>query len=219
MFKGPLEYSIIKNAKDAGLVNINYLNIRDFGIGKHRTVDDRPYGGGIGMIVRVDVLNKAIEFAKKQYPKSKIILLDPVGKIFNQKKTKELSTLSHLILLCGHYEGIDARIRNFVDEVISVGDFILTGGEIPAMLIVDSVVRLLPGVLAKNAVDEESFSGSEKGTQYLEYPQYTRPKTYRNLKVPKILLSGDHKKIEEWRRKESFKITLKVRSDLIKKEN
>ncbi len=220
MFGGPFDYSIVKNSIDKGVINIDYINIRDFGIGKHKIVDDKPYGGGKGMVIRVDVLNKAIEAAKQKFKekgkkmspkKQKVILLDPAGSTFNQRKAVELSKLLHLILLCGHYEGVDARIRSFVDEVISIGDFILTGGEIPAMLIVDSVVRLVPHVLTSEAVKKESFS------PYLEHPQYTRPETYKNLKVPKVLMSGNHKKIEEWRKKESLKITLKNRPDLIKR--
>lgn len=221
MFNGPFEHSIIKRAIDKGAVKINFVNIRDFGIGKHKIVDDKPYGGGKGMIIRVDVLNKAIEKAKDKKLNSKfqkVILLDPTGKTFTQKKAQEISKLKHLILICGHYEGVDARIKNFVDEVISIGDFILTGGEIPAMVIVDSVIRLAPFVLTENVVDQESFSRWGRADSRLEYPQYTRPQAYQNLKVPKLLLSGNHKKIEEWRQKASLEITLKIRPDLIDKK-
>ncbi|MCL5113598.1 MAG: tRNA (guanosine(37)-N1)-methyltransferase TrmD [Patescibacteria group bacterium] len=222
MFKGPFEHSIIKRAIGKKAIKINFVNIRDFGLGRHKIVDDKPYGGGKGMVMRVDVLSKAIEKAKNKKLTSKfqkIILLDPKGKTFTQKKAQELSKLKHLVLVCGHYEGVDARIKNFIDETISIGDFILTGGEIPAMVIVDSVTRLAPFVLTGNAVAEESFSRSEKMNSRLEYPQYTRPQVYQNLKVPKLLLSGDHKKIEEWRKKASLKITLKVRPDLIKNQS
>jgi len=215
MFKGPFAHSIIKNAIEKNLVTINYVNIRDFGIGKHKIVDDKPYGGGKGMIIRVDVLEKAIEKARKLSDSAdenrKVILLEPVGVTFNQKKAAQLSKLKHLILICGHYEGFDGRIRKYVDEVISIGDFISTGGEIPAMLITDSIVRLIKGVLPKNVTNEESFS-----RKTLEYPQYTRPEIYNNLKVPNILLSGDHKKILDWRQKQALNITLKIRPDLIK---
>ncbi len=220
MFKGPFSHSIIKNAIDKKLLRLNFVNIRDFGIGKHKTVDDRPYGGGKGMMLRVDVLLNALEsarnnFKKKDKTKQKIVLLDPQGAIYNQKKAQEFSSLDHLILICGHYEGFDARIKKFIDEEISVGDYILTGGEIPAMAIIDSVVRLKHGVLPRNAADIESFS-SRDGSLFLEYPQYTRPENFKNLKVPKILLSGNHQKVKEWREKQSIKITKKKRPDLLK---
>ena len=232
MFKGPFSHSIIKNAIGKKLLRLNFVNIRDFGIGKHKTVDDRPYGGGKGMMLRVDVLLDALESAKTNFKKKakskparlanesvagrqKIVLLDPQGAIYNQKKAQEFSSLDHLILICGHYEGFDARIKEFIDEEISVGDYILTGGEIPAMAIIDSVVRLKHGVLPQNAADIESFSNRD-GSLFLEYPQYTRPENFKNLKVPKILLSGNHKKVKEWREKQSIKITKKKRPDLLK---
>lgn len=214
MFEGPFSYSIIKNAIDKKIVDINYINIRDFGIGRHKVVDDKPYGGGKGMILRVDVLEKAIQATKEKNlnPKNqKIILLTPTGKTFNQKIAKELSSLDHLILVCGHYEGVDKRIEKFVEGKLSIGDFIVTGGEIPAMLIVDAVVRLIKGVLKEGAAEEESFS------PYLEYPQYTKPRLYKNLRVPKVLLSGNHKKIADWQRMQSIKTTLINRFDLIAK--
>jgi tRNA (guanine37-N1)-methyltransferase len=220
MFVGPFELSIIKRAQDKKLVQIEIVDIRNFGQGRHKTVDDKPYGGGVGMIIKVDVLENAIEKTKKLFEqsyksKSKIkqmvILLSPQGNKFDQKKAKGFSKLDHLILVCGHYEGIDARIGKFVDEEISIGDFILTGGEIPSMIITDSVVRLLKGVIRKGATLSESFS------PYLEYPQYTLPRTYKNLSVPEILLSGDHKKIEEWRVEKALEITSRKRPDLINK--
>jgi len=222
MFQGPFAYSIIKKAIEKKLVRIDFVNLRSFGIGKHRIVDDKPYGGGRGMILRVDVLNSAIKEAKKidkkiKKKERKIILLDPIGKTFNQKEAIRLSKLKHLILICGHYEGFDARIKNYVDEVISIGDFILTGGEIPAMLITDSIVRLIEGVLPENATSEESFSEKENQT-FLEYPQYTRPKIYQGHKVPEVLLSGNHQKIKIWREKNARKITLKNRPDLFKNQ-
>ena len=201
MFEGPFDHSIIKNAVNKGLVKINYINIRDFGIGRHKTVDDKPYGGGKGMILRVDVLEKAIENTKKSFKekgREKVILFDPAGKKYHQKTAYRLSSLEHLILVCGHYEGFDARIKEFIDEEISLGDFILTGGEIPAIAVVDSVVRLIKGVLHDNVTDEESFSRKEQGG-LLEYFQYTRPAEYKKLKVPQVLLSGNHAEIEKWR--------------------
>lgn len=213
MFEGPFSLSIIKRAKEKKLVEIEFINIRGFGLGHHKSVDDTPYGGGQGMILRVDVLNAALEKAKsKKIKKEKILLLSPQGRTFNQSLAAKFSKLEHLILVCGHYEGIDGRFDKFIDDKISIGDFITTGGEIPAMLVVDSIVRLLEGVLKKGVVESESFSN------LLEYPQYTKPRIYKNLKVPDILLSGDHKKIEEFKRKESEKITLKLRPDLLKKQ-
>ncbi len=218
MFTGPFDYSIIKNAVRKGLVKINFINIRDFGIGKHRIVDDKPYGGGKGMILRADVLEKAIAKVKKsKQVKQKVILLDPVGKTFNQKKAIELSKYSHLIFVCGHYEGVDERVKKLVDEVISIGDFVVTGGEIPTMLMVDSIARLVKNVLPENVVDEESFSNKINGVEYLEHPQYTRPEKINRLTVPKILLSGDHKAVKKWREKKAVATTIKSRSDLLKK--
>lgn len=218
MFVGPFDHSIIKNAIKKKLVKINFINIRDFGIGKHKIVDDKSYGGGRGMIMRVDVLEKAIAQAKKLSSiKQKVILLDPSGKTFNQKKAVELSNLKHLIFVCGHYEGVDARIKEFVDEVISVGEFIATGGEIPTMLLVDSVVRLVKNVLPKNVLDEESFSNIIDGKNYLEYPQYTRPEKFKKLTVPRVLVSGNHNAIKKWREDQAIDITKKSRPDLINK--
>lgn len=215
MFDGPFSHSIIKNAKQKKLLSIDFINIRDFGIGKHKVVDDTPYGGGQGMILKVDVLEKAIESAKQNSKnkklKEKVILLSAHGKTYNQKIAKAYSKLDHLILICGHYEDFDSRIRNFIDEEISIGDFILTGGEIPAMAIVDSVTRLIKGVFKKGVVDNESFN------PYLEFPQYTKPEKYKNLPVPKVLISGNHKKIDQWRKNESLRLTKKLRPDLFKK--
>lgn len=214
MFKGPFSHSIVKRAVEKKLVKINYINIRDFGLGKHRTVDDKPYGGGYGMVIRVDVLEKAIGKAKNKNlnkKSQKVILLDPHGKTFNQKKAENLSKLRRLILICGHYEGVDARIDKFIDEKISIGDFIVTGGEIPAMLITDAVIRLITGAIKKTSAKIESFS------PYLEYPQYTKPRIYKNLSVPKILLLGNHKKIKDWQKEQSIKETHKYRPDLLKK--
>ena len=220
MFESPFSHSIIKNAINKKLIKLDLINIRDFGIGRHRTVDDRPYGGGRGMVLRVDVLFNALEFAKNKFKKKgkqkqKIVLLDPSGKTYNQKKAREFSKLDHLILICGHYEGFDMRIKNFIDEEISIGDFVLTGGEIPAMSIIDSGSRLREGVLPEDAAEIESFS-DHNGSISLEFPQYTRPDEFNNLKVPKVLLSGNHQSIKTWREKQSKRITKKNRPDLLK---
>lgn len=212
MFAGTFEHSIVKNAIDKEQVSIRFINIRDFGIGRHKIVDDTPYGGGTGMIMKVDVLHKAILAAKdKSAKKEKVILLTPDGQTFTQKKAIDLAKLDHLILVCGRYEGFDNRIEQYVDEKISIGDYVLTGGEIPSMVITDAVVRLIPGVLKEGVTDSESFSH-----QNLEYPQFTRPQTYQNESIPKILLSGDHKLVDAWRKKESIKKTRLTRPDLLK---
>lgn len=214
MFVGVFDHSILKIAQEKKLVKIDFVNIRDFGLGKHNTVDDTPYGGGAGMVMRVDVIASALTNLKLKTKnlklKERIILLDPQGKTFNQKKAKTLSKIDHLIFVCGRYEGVDERVRDLVDEEISIGDYVLTGGEIPTMAIIDSVVRLLPGVITKESTENESFS-----TQLLECPQYTRPPVFNNKPVPPILLSGDHKKILEWRKKEALKKTKKRRPDLL----
>ena len=207
MFQGPFDYSIVKRAIDKKQVEINFIDIRDFGEGKHRIVDDKPYGGGIGMILKVDVLEKAIsQTLDKTLNKNeqKVILLSASGKTYTQEKAREYSKYKHLIIICGHYEGVDERILEYIDEEISIGDFVLTGGEIPAMLIVDSVTRLIPGVLKEGATHSESFSEN-----LLEYPQYTRPNEFKGVKVPDILLSGNHEKIAEWKKEESIKKTKK----------
>lgn len=199
MFQGPFDYSIINRAKEKGLVEINFIDIRDFGIGKHKTVDDTPYGGGHGMILKVDVVKAAIDSVndpKLSKDEQKIILMAANGKTYNQKVAKEYSVLKHLIIICGHYEGVDGRISNFIDEEISVGDYVLTGGEIPAMLITDSVTRLISGVLKDDVTDNESFSDEN----ILEHPQYTRPQNFEGLEVPKVLQEGNHAKIEEWKK-------------------
>ena len=213
MFDSPFNYSIVKRAIDKGIIELEFVDIRNFGIGKHKLVDDTPYGGGNGMVLRVDVLQKAIESTKDKKLKKfeeKIILLSAHGKKFDQKIAKNFSKLKHLIIICGHYEGFDERIKKFVDADVSVGDFILTGGEIPAMLIIDSVARLVSGVIKKGSSENESFS------PLLEYPHYTKPQIFKNLKVPEILVSGNHAKISKWREEQSLKITSKLRPDLIK---
>lgn len=213
MFSSPFEYSIIKRAIEKKIITLNFLDLRTFGIGKHKTVDDTPYGGGKGMVLRVDVLHKAIEKAKDKKLKKheeKIILLTPTGITYNQKIAKKYSKLSHLIIICGHYEGFDERVNKYIDEKLSIGDFILTGGEIGAMLITDSVARLVKGVIQEESWQKESFS------PLLEHPHYTKPRIYDNVTVPEIILSGNHKKINDWRIEQSLKITQNIRPDLLK---
>lgn len=210
MFEGPFNESIVKRAQDKGLVEINIHDLRSWGEGERRTVDDRPYGGGVGMILRVDIIDKLLSKIKTK--DSKVILLDATGAKFNQEKARSFSKEKHLILIAGHYEGVDGRVHeHLVDEVISIGDYVLTGGEIPAMVVSDAVIRLIPGVLQKEAATNlESFTQNT-----LEYPQYTRPEVYKGWKVPEVLLSGNHSEIEKWRRKEALKKTKRVRPDLI----
>ncbi len=227
MFSGPFSESIIKRAQEKGQATINIHNLRNWAIDERGTVDSRPYGGGKGMVLRPEPLFQAVESIKSQNSATETVtvLLTPQGKVFNQQKAQKLTELEHLILLCGHYEGVDERVRkHLVDEEISIGDYILTGGEIPAMVVTDAVVRLLPGVLEKAATTQESHTNSslqrnaldEVGAKgILEYPQYTRPRTFRGWKVPKILLSGNHQEIEFWRQKQAVKKTKENRPDLL----
>lgn len=203
MFSGPFDHSIIGRAQKNKLVKINFVNLREFGLGSHKMVDDRPYSGGVGMVLMVEPMYKALKHLKVE-PKtksSKIILLTPRGKKFDQSRARNYSKLKTLTLICGHYEGFDQRIADhLVDEEISIGDYVLTGGEIPAMAIVDSVARLIPGVLSKpEATQYESFT--KKGQ--IEHPQYTRPENFMGWKVPQVLLSGHHKNIQDWKEKTS----------------
>lgn len=220
MFNGPFQESIIKRAQAKGVVEIETINFRNFAEDKHKTVDDTPYGGGAGMVLKVDVIDRAIGATRdkgqetRDKLKEKVILLTPQGKRYDQKKARGLAKYDRLILICGHYEGFDDRIReHLVDEQISIGDYVLSGGEIPAMVLVDSVVRLLPGALGKDqSAEEESFSIiDEKGKQLLEYPQYTKPAEYRGWKVPPILQSGNHAEIKKWRLSEAKKRTIQDR--------
>jgi tRNA (guanine37-N1)-methyltransferase len=212
MFHGPFTESIIKRAQDKQLVEINIHNLRNWAKDTHKTVDDRPYGGGAGMVLKVEVMAEAIASLKTK--NSKIILLTPQGKTFNQAKAKELSKAEHVILICGHYEGFDERIREYlVDEELSIGDFVLTGGELPAMMIADAIVRLIPNVLKKeDATVSESFTDN-----LLEYPQYTRPEEFNGWKVPEILLSGNHKEIAKWQKEMAVRKTHSRRPDLLSK--
>lgn len=205
----PLKQSIIGKAEEKNLIDINVINIRDFSKNKHKKVDDTPYGGGAGMVMQADVVYEAYKSIKDE--KAKVIYLTPQGKVLNQKKVEKLSKEEHLILLCGHYEGIDQRvIDKIVDEEISIGDYVLTGGEIPAMVLIDSVSRYVDGVLSEDSTSEESFSQG-----ILEYPQYTRPETFEEVKVPEILLSGHHENINKWRRCEALKNTYLKRPELL----
>ena len=208
-----LNESIIGKAKQKGLININLINIRDFSKDKHKKVDDTPYGGGAGMVLMPDVVYDAYKSVKDD--KAKVIYMSPQGKKLSQDKVEELSKQERLILLCGHYEGIDQRvIDTIVDEEISIGDYVLTGGELPAMVLIDSVSRYIEGVLKEDSTKEESFSNG-----LLEYPQYTRPEVFGSQRVPEVLLSGHHQNIDKWRREQSLKMTLNKRPDLLDKIN
>jgi len=204
MFQGIFDYSIVKRAIDKKKLDIRLIDIRGFATDKYRSVDDKPYGGGAGMIIRVDIIDRAITNIKSQMSnqiqKSKVILLDAGGEKYTQKKAVQLSKQDHLIIICGHYEGVDHRVHeHLADEIISVGDYVLSGGEIPAMILVDSITRLLPGALGNpDSLAEESFNQSIPNAKS-EYAQYTRPEIYNGWKVPEVLLSGDHKKIKQWR--------------------
>ena len=207
----PIKQSIIGRAVEKDCIKINLINIRDFSKDKHKKVDDTVYGGGAGMLIKPDVVWDAYNSVKSK--NSKVIYLSPQGKVLCQSKVENLAKEEHLILLCGHYEGIDQRVLDMiVDEEISIGDYILTGGEIPAMVLIDSVSRYIDGVLSDGSTEEESFSNG-----LLEYPQYTRPEEFQGIKVPEVLQSGHHKNIEEWRRKEAIKTTYKKRPELLKK--
>ena len=204
-----LKSSVIGKAIEKDLIDINLINIRDFSNDKHKKVDDTPYGGGAGMVMKPDVVYSAYNSIKEE--DAKVIYMSPQGKKLNQKKVEELSKENHLIILCGHYEGIDQRVLDkIVDEEISIGDYVLTGGEIPAMVLIDSVSRYIDGVISNESVSEESFSNG-----LLEYPQYTRPEIFMGEKVPDVLLSGHHENINKWRRQESLKNTLKKRPELL----
>ncbi len=211
IFQSFLNVSIIGRAVNSNIAEVNCINIRDFSKDKHKRVDDYPFGGGLGMVMSPEPIFNAIESVKSE--KSRVIYLSPKGKTYNQEIANNLSSEEHLILLCGHYEGIDNRIiENYIDDEISIGDYVLTGGEIASMAIVDSVVRLLPGVLnsEESYIDESHYNG------LLEYPHYTRPRIFNGFEVPEVLLSGNHKKIDEWRKYQSLKTTYERRPDLIK---
>ena len=207
MFTGFLEASIIKRAITNGYVDIQIHNIRDYSTDKHKRVDDYPYGGGAGMILMCEPIFNAIESLKKD--NSIVIMTTPSGETFKQRKAIDLSKEKHLIILCGHYEGFDERIKTIIDIELSIGDYILTGGEIPAMAITDTITRLIPGVISQSSLSSESFNDN-----LLDYPNYTRPEEFRGMKVPEVLLSGHHKNIEEYRQKERIRVTKEKREDL-----
>lgn len=210
MFNDVFNESIIKRAKEQGLVNIKIHNFRDYSKDKHNKVDDTPYGGGCGMVLTCQPIFDCIDDIKTD--DAKVILLTPDGKTYNQGIAYDLSKEKHIILICGHYEGFDERIRSICDLEISIGDYVLTGGEIAAMAIVDSITRLVPGVIEEQSHLNDSFNNNK-----LDYPTYTKPRVFRGMEVPEVLISGDHKKIDEYRRKEADKRTMERRPDLIKK--
>lgn len=211
-FSNLSSWSIIGRAVDNNILNFGFINIRDYSSNKHKKVDDYPFGGGPGMIMTPEPICKAIDSVKTE--KTKTIYLSPQGKKLNQDIINDLSKEEHLVLLCGHYEGIDNRIiEDYIDEEISIGDYVLTGGEVPAMVIIDSVVRLLPGVLKS----EESYMEESHYDGLLEHPQYTRPRVFNEKRVPDVLLSGNHKNIDEWKKYQSLKSTFIKRPDLLKR--
>ena len=215
MFNPVICESMMKIARNKALVDIRLRDIREWTYDRHRTVDDKPFGGGPGMVMKVEPIDKALEAIRGellQYEQSRVILMTPQGKKFDQKMARRLSTMESFVLVCGHYEGVDERVRELVDEEISIGDYVLTCGEIPAMVVCDAVTRLIPGVLGDEAsLDVESFDEN-----LLEYPQYTRPAVYRGMEVPEVLLCGDPSRINKWKQEESLKRTLQRRPDLVK---
>lgn len=212
-FTSPLQQSMLRRAQELEAVSFRVINLRDFAQDRHKVCDDRPFGGGPGMVLKIEPLVAAVRELKQEDPEVWVILLSPQGRLFDQEKARELAERPHLALVCGHYEGVDDRLRFFIDEELSIGDYIVTGGEIPALAAMDAVTRLLPGVLGgEGAADEESFQ-----TGLLEYPQYTRPRVFEGHEVPEILLSGDHAAIARWRRQEALKRTALHRPDLLDK--
>jgi len=208
MVQGPLALSIPGRIQEQGLAVIRVHDLRDFGLGRHKSVDDAPYGGGAGMVMRVEPVVAAIESVRR--PTSTVVLLDPGGAVFTHARAVELATLEHLVFVCPRYEGVDERIRSFVDLELSIGDYVLTGGELPALVVIDAVMRLLPGAIDDLSTAEESFSAG-----LLEYPQYTRPSTFRDLGVPPILTSGDHGAVARWRHERAVERTRSRRPDLL----
>ena len=215
MFRGPFEMSMMWKAQDRDLLTIKLWDLREFGLGTRHTVDDTPFGGGPGMVLRPEPMVAAIEAARAENPSAPVVAMTPSGERYSQKRAAELSKLSGLILIAGHYEGFDERIMSYVDRQLSIGDYVLTGGELPAMVVVDSVARLIPGVLGHDdsAVDE-SFSDG-----LLEYPQYTRPEEFRGATVPEVLRSGHHAEIAKWRHEQSLERTRSVRPDLLSQDS
>jgi len=215
MFTGPFSDSIIKNARDNGIIDINLTDIRDYTTDKHNTADDYPYGGGAGMVLKVDPIYYALEDITDDFKETTTnVLLTPRGERMDQKMVKDLSNQDRLVLICGHYEGVDGRIReNFVDLEVSIGDYVLTGGELPAMVMVDAVSRMLPGVLGH----DDSKKNDSFYNGILDYPHYTRPFEFKGMEVPEVLLSGDHQRVAKWRKKQALKRTYLMRPDLLKK--
>lgn len=216
MFKGPFDMSMLWKAQDRGLASINLIDLREFGLGSRRTVDDTPYGGGDGMVLKPEPMVAAIEAARQGNPGARVIALTPGGRQFKQAMAAELAMLPGLILIAGHYEGFDERIFSYVDDQVSIGDYVLTGGELPAMVMTDAVIRLIPGVLGgEQSAHDESFSDP----QLLEYPHYTRPEDFRGQRVPEILQSGHHAEISKWRRVRAQEKTRQFRPDLLDNAN
>jgi tRNA (guanine37-N1)-methyltransferase len=218
LFAAPFDFGVFRRAVDSKLVSLNVYNIRDFALGKHRTVDDYPYGGGAGMVMQPGPIFAAVEHVRESVPEDErnfpVVLLTPQGRVLSQTIALELSLHRHLLFICGHYEGVDERVReHLATEEISIGDYVLTGGEVPALVVIDAVLRLLPGVLGSEASAlEESHAGG-----LLEYPQYTRPFDFRGWTVPEVLLSGNHADIARWRREQAIRRTLERRPDLLEK--
>jgi tRNA (guanine37-N1)-methyltransferase len=212
-FASPLNQSILKRAVTGGIIQVECINLRDFASDRHKITDDRPFGGGPGMVLKIEPLVEAIQWARDNRPDLRVILLSPQGRLFNQSLAVELAALDNLLLICGHYEGVDDRVQHYIDDEISLGDFILTGGEIPALVILDAVTRLLPGSLGDaDSAHEDSFKDN-----LLKGPQYTRPREFAGFSVPEILLSGDHQRIAHWRRQEAVRRTWQRRPDLLQK--
>jgi tRNA (guanine37-N1)-methyltransferase len=213
IFDSPLGESLIKKARDKGLLDFNIVNIRDFASDIHRTCDDAPFGGGAGMVMKAEPIREAMEHVDKVRGRPRYVLLSPLGRRFDQEMAARFSRLDHLALLCGRYEGVDERIFSLVDEEVSIGDYVLSGGEAAALVVIDAVARLVPGVLGNEAspMDESFLEG------LLEYPQYTRPREFLGMEVPEVLLSGNHEEIRRWRRKESIRRTILRRPDLMER--
>ena len=216
IFRGPFDFGIVKRAVAAGLVQIEIHDLRDYTDDRHRQVDDRPFGGGAGMVMKPEPLFRAAE-ALTGESSARVVLLSPQGRLFSQEVAAQLSGLERLVLICGRYEGVDERVvENVVDDEISIGDYVLSGGEVPAMVVVDAVVRLLPGAVGcEGSIERESFSLGGEWQGLLDYPQYTRPANYRGLEVPEVLLRGNHAEIERWRRSKAVEKTMKRRPDLL----
>jgi len=211
IFHSPLQESIIKKAFDKGLINFNIIDIRDFAGDVHKTCDDKPYGGGPGMVMKIEPIYRAMEFVEKTFGRPRYVLLTPQGRPFDQATAERYGRLAHVCLVCGRYEGVDERVIDCVDEEVSIGDYVLSGGEIPALVLIDAISRNIPGVVGnEGSVADESFR-----EPLLEYPQYTRPETFMDMEVPPALLSGNHEQIRRWRRKEAIRKTFLKRPDLI----